>query len=224
MSTQPGFRRTTRFAGLALVLSLALATMASLAPQVFGGNRDGRWSNGDRGDNPVIGSLPCAAAPQMEWMFWEGLENEDLETSSFGFAPMMAMTGENLDSDILTANGDPYGRVNRYENWDAVGSTNYARFILDRYAVQDEEILVWHWVPNEYRGGLIEVFSPFGNTTFESTADAFQVPVSLISGRSGTTKTATAFTFWPNGANADIGRIKLQVEMINEVVVLTYLP
>ena len=224
MSAQPGFRRTTRFAGLALVLFLALATMASLAPQVFGGNRDGRWGDGDRGDNPVIGSLPCAAAPQMEWMFWEGLDNENIGTSSYGYAPMVAMTGEDLASDILTANGEPYGNVNRYENWNAAGSTRYARFILDRYAVKDEDIRVWHWVPNEYRGGLIEVFSPFGNTTFESSADAFEVPVSMISDMSGVSTTSTAFTFWPNGANAHLGRMKLQVNMINEVVVLTYIP
>lgn len=224
MSAQSGFRRTTRFAGLALVLSLAIATMASLAPQVFGGNRDDRWSNGDRGDNPVIGSLPCAAAPQMEWMFWEGLDNKNPGTSSSGYSPMLAMTGEDLVADILTANGDPYGSVNRYENWTAVGSINYARFVLDRYAVHDEDIRVWHWVPNEYRGGLIEVFSPFGDASFESSADAFEVPVSMISDMSGVSTTSTGITFWPNGANAHLGRMKLQVDMINEVVVLTYIP
>jgi hypothetical protein len=216
-------RQTTCFAGLALVTTLALATLAALAPQAVG-NKDGRFGNGDRGDNPVIGSLPCAAAPQMEWMFWEGLSNEESNTVSSGYLPVMAFTGNDLQTCVLNAAGEPYGQVNRYETWDAAGSSKACVFIVDRYAVIDGRISLWQWLPREYRGGEVAVSSPFGDVWDVPGEHAYKIPLSRISDLSGAATTSSVFTFTPSGAFSSLSDLKITVGMNGEVVVVRYQP
>ncbi len=223
MTSSSRSRQTARLAGLALVTTLAIATFAALAPQAVG-NRDGRFENGGRGDNPVIGSLPCAAAPQMEWMFWEGLSNEESSTVSSGYLPVMAFTGSDLQTTVLNAAGEPYGQVNRYETWDAAGSSKACVFVVDRYAVIDGRISLWQWLPREYRGGEVSVTSPFGNALDVPGEHAYKISLDRISKLSGAAVTQSTFTFTPSGAFSFLSDLKVTVEMNGELVVVRYQP
>lgn len=140
------------------------------------------------------------------------------------FLPMFAVVGDSFEEDILTASGQPYGRVNENSNWDAAGSENSALFVLSRYAVIDEDISAWHWVPAEYHGGLVEMNSDLGDMAFRSSDEAFEILIYQRSVLAGRRPFTVGLTFWPKNINPGFPRIKLQIEMINEVVIITYSP
>lgn len=177
---------TRRSLVLGLGLSLAAMGAALLAPTQLpasSGNGQGIFGDDNRGDNPVVGSLPCRRDPYLQPMFWAALYNEAPHIDLFGFEATLAFVGDSLLEDILDAGGEPQGRVDSWPDVHVFGVHKWASVFLSTVSVRQGRVGLWYWVPREYVGGTISLQSNFGTFQLVITEQAFELPLQGFANR-----------------------------------------
>ncbi len=213
---------TRSFLDLGLLAWVPIALLF-VSPLAFGGG-DVDKGGTDRGDNPVVGSLPCMVDPDMEWMFWEPLGNDPNGGIRPGFPAAIAFVGDDLDDSILDADGDPFGIVNDDDGWDAAGSNHACQFYLDRAAVDAREVTSWHWAPSEYIGGTMVMSSPFGSRIVDLDGNAVCIPIQGLSTRTGGGISIATFKISPSSANPTLPVMTVRVTVNGPSVIVDYIP
>lgn len=166
----------SRWFFLLLVLMLVAASWAFLIAN------NGGDGEGDRGDDPLVGSLPSLVSPDPDIMFWLPLggtwqdpNNVQDQRVTLGFI------GESeLNGNLLDAEGDPYGKVNAREDWDCFGLTNNGFVWLARGPALSTEPDLWLWVPKGFLGGNIHFETPLGNSDTTILGNTFQLPLAQV--------------------------------------------
>lgn len=217
-------RRTVRPApwnklliGLALVLGLAL----TLAPVV---RSSGGTSGTGRGDNPVVGSLPCIVDPTgLDSRFWIplGLPGPPSQVSSG--LPMLGLIGPPmLGNSVLDAGGTPYGWVNRQTGWTAFGLTQTGYATVSRVTVATSAVVAWQWVPTGYLGGKVIVQGPSGTTGFPIATQSFPLSLAELALLAG--NPSATVTIEPPAANAALGKRIIRISTTPGAVRVQYEP
>ncbi len=164
-----------------LLLGVALVTGLVAVPPVVGGSGGFNGENSfDRGDNPVVGSLPCMVDPDLLDLFWVPFHSP--KPSSFdllGYPATLGVIGTpELEYELVDAFGAGNGYIDRRTGWACLGLVESAVVVLDRPTVADGSTDLWHFLPEGYLGGNIHVVSPYGEV--DQPIIAQNVPIPLI--------------------------------------------
>jgi len=159
MVTLPDISTRSTFAVLA-----GFALVAG--PALYGG---GEFDSNGRGDNPVVGSLPCVVDLRLDDLFWlpNGLPAPP-PGALVGVPPIIGFTGtKEMAGVLLGAQGEPYGIVDDFEQWSTLGLVNQASVTLDRGAASRDEVSMWQYLPAGYLGGTL-TFNLSGSITSQA--------------------------------------------------------
>ena len=207
-----------------LPAALGLTLMAGLVP-MLPAVWDGHGESIGRGDNPVVGSLPCIVDSRLDDLFW--IPNGFPEPPSrllAGLPPVAAVMGnENLVGSLLGAAGAPYGILDDYEHWDHLGMVNRALLTMDRVSVASGQVSMWQFLPAGYIGGEMEFVLDGIITETPISGQLFPVQLSEIASLPSQVGTATV-TFSPNVSNTSLSEIRVQVSFHNRILNIQYLP
>lgn len=177
-----------------LVLGFGLVVGVSLVSFGFSSDvRGGSQGDLDRGENPVVGSLPCKVDPNLDTIFWEGMGNDDP-----GFAPAfypvtLALVSEDIRGDVQGADGDPYGVLDDRYDWRAFGLQKHGWMSVRANKFLSGAASNWMWAPSGYLGGKWTMQSPLlGTFKSEVGQNAIELPmVALIEATGGNVSIAT---------------------------------
>jgi|FLOH01.1.fsa_nt_gi hypothetical protein len=129
---------------------------------------------GDHGDNPVVGSLPCAINPELDLMFGAGSSGNSL------VAVLGMLGGQDLSNQILDANGTPYGMLNRGGLYTTVGLVHDGFIQVARADARKAFMWLQQWLPNDYLGGTATLTSTIGNNSRSITTNVINLPLMMI--------------------------------------------
>lgn len=184
---------------LALVVVLGLSTGLTTS-QLMGGERGS--GNGDRGENPVVGSLPCLIDDNLDLLFWEGMNEPQPGFQPYGYPVTLGLCSDDLQDDVLDANGQPFGYLNDRWDWRALGLRHQAKIWIDSSAIASGAFTGWLWAPKEYHGGEIEMSSPNGDRKVRIGRHAREMPlVDLVQVANGGVAIANFAIKPPAGTN-----------------------
>lgn len=206
-----------------IVVALALAAALATGPAVVWASGGGGWaSGGGRGENPVVGSLPCVVRAFLNSMFWVPLGYGGPTGGDPGSTPAtLGFIGPpDLGGSVLDANGTPYGMVNFATGWTCVGLTNEGYLLLLRPPVASGQVVVWEWVPVGYVGGTVTVEDALGTSSYPIAAQAFPLPVQGVAVGAGT-PWATV-TIAPPAQNSALGNRVVRVSTTAATIQVRY--
>lgn len=193
-----------------LLLAFAVGMSVGAAPVLFS---SGANSGGDnRGDNPVVGSLPCKInKTTLEGRFWMGLGlgppgGVDLS----GVPATFGMTGPpDLAGAVIDAGGTPYGEINACSGWTCFALSTNAFAVLSRAAVTSGLVTTWEWVPPGYVGGRYVIERPSGTSVVPISTQQF--PLSLVEIAAAVGNPSATVTIYPNAQNQALGTRTLRI-------------
>lgn len=224
LSRRPSLWLKTSTWLLVLGLVLGLGVLPIHYAGLFAGQ--GGAGEEDRGEDPLVGSLPCLVSDDLNIMFALALGDPP---QSFNLVreqtPTMAMIGDHqdLDSAIMDLWGIPLGRLNALADWTAVGLVHNGTATLDKIKVAAETVEVWQWVPAVYLGGTIEIQSAAGVTTTTLTSQSFPIPLKDFAGQlPGTVAEVTISP--PSTYGGPHGDNVILVQVASKQVLVDYTP
>jgi len=182
----------------------------------------GKQNDLDRGENPVVGSLPCMVDDTLDLIFWEGngSENPDLQPAIYPVT--LGMCATDIRQSVLDADGLPYGRLNHRHQWRTLGLQNSGWALFDADSFASGEVTTWFWAPQAYLGGELVMSTPFGSGTVTITPAARELPLSDIVNLSGNSVSVSSFEVRPPAwSSAPV--IQARVTSIGTVVKIEYL-
>lgn len=195
--------------GLGSLLGVS-ALILGMNAQVVGGENQG---NLDRGENPVVGSLPCRIDPTLDLIFWEG---QGLDNPGFmpAFYPAtLGICSTDIENDVIDADGQPYGVLDDAYDWNSMGLQKDGYMLVPRYRVTNGQISSWVWTPSGYIGGELCLQSGLvsGKTTLHQ--NAVEIPISALAQMSPTGHAATVFflAVTPPASRPDLPEINYQI-------------
>lgn len=171
---KPTLRVRHLLLGAALVLGLAAA------PPLAGGSGGLAGGNSvDRGDNPVVGSLPCLVDPRLLDIFWVPLGRPKPSASILlGIQPTLGLLGPTEFTGVLVdAYGSGVGFIDRRSGWSVLGLQSFAQVTFDRAAVAAGAIDLWQYVPVGYLGGSVSEVSFLGAVDRPILSQDVQLPL-----------------------------------------------
>ncbi len=207
--------------GLAFSLSLSLMLFAALPVFDLAAAVHGEVAP-NRGDNPVVGSLPCYEDDSLDLMFWRALGHSEPNVQVFAHRPTLGFVGSyDLGSRVVAADGTPFGIVNRNFGFDvfAVERQAVAEFWLSDVA--SGEISMWQWLPREYFGAKLMIEGP--NFQYEGaiTAPSTKLPIQeLLAAVPNMARTRVLIV--PNAMNAGARPIEMYISNVGELVFVDY--
>ena len=210
--------------GLSMVALIATLLASSHLSASSGGGGQGILGDNNRGDNPVVGSLPCRKDPYLEPMFWSALYDEDPPMDLFGFQPTLGFVGENLLEDILAAAGDPEGRVDAWPNLNVFGVHKWASVFLSTEAVKKGQVGLWYWVPREYIGGTVSFVSTFGSGEAVISDQAFLLPLRAFASRCSSSFGVAKIVFHPPARSVGLDVREVLIAVAGITVNVQHLP
>jgi hypothetical protein len=158
-----------------LVLGLSTAFTAS---QLVGGEPQN--DRGDRGENPVVGSLPCLVNDILDLIFWEGMKENDPGFLPASHPVTLGLCSDDIRGDVIHADGEPFGLLNDRWDWRALGLTQRGRVTFESWKIANGLVSVWMWAPPGYHGGELCMSSSFGERTVRLGKDARELPAADI--------------------------------------------
>ncbi|KAA3608691.1 MAG: hypothetical protein DWQ01_11340 [Planctomycetota bacterium] len=187
---------------------------------VFAGDNLGKT---DRGDDPLVGSLPCMVDPQLMDKFHDafglpGLPSEDILDQR----PTLGLTGLPGLSGLSGLEGIPKGQVDWFEDWNVVGLVQEGQAYLDRGAALTGDITLWQWLPDGYLGGDLTIQGTMGKSHFPILANA--QPLNLADLAALPEGSQSLFTFKPGPGNGALGSLAVEVMVTSSSVLVTFLP
>ncbi|MDP6849509.1 MAG: hypothetical protein QGH51_04240 [Planctomycetota bacterium] len=212
----------TRSRILLATLGLTLAVgLVPMLPAVW----DGIGGSAGRGDNPVVGSLPCVVDPRLDDLFWipNGFPEPPAPFLS-GLPPVAAVMGNtNLSGTLLGAAGQPYGFLDDYENWSHLGMVKRTVLTMDRASVAASQVAMWQFLPAGFIGGEVEFILDGTLTVTPIVGQLLPIQLMEIANLPVSVGTAT-ITFLPNAANLSLSEIRVQVSFHNGTLNIQYQP
>ena len=204
----------------ALCFSVLAGSVVLFSPQQLLSGTGINASGEGRGDNPVVGSLPCAVDDDLDAKFfnWLGL-NGQTGTIQY-YLPTVALAGDAmLETHLIDAMGAPFGMVNAPDNWSAIGSVNQMTLTTTRSSAVNGDYSAVVWVPDDYLGGMVEVSSTLGTISWPIGTQAFSIPVRQLALAPGASVSSTITVTSASGSTFQIG-----VDVIAGVVLLDFQP
>lgn len=188
----------------AVLMTLAFAVGAVLALAPLAPSVDGYNNGNNRGDNPVVGSLPCQVNdPRMYYAMYPFL-GSGCGYNLSGTPPTFTLMGEpDLGGAVLTAEGDPYGGLNAPSSWTCFSLSTNSTVVLNRYAVACGRVTAWEWVPPGYVGGHMVVQGPSESSIVPIFTQFF--PISLIEAAAASGPASMSVTIHPPARNSALG-------------------
>ncbi len=174
-----------------------------------------------RGDNPVVGSLPCVVDDDLDLKFfnWMGMQTPPPGAIQY-YEPTLAFVGgPDLETHIVDAQGTPDGMVNASSSWTAIGSVLQMQVVADRNAASKSFDVVM-WVPDQYIGGSVQMSSTIGGSSFVLAGHAFSLPVAALAGTPGMIVSGTLTVTSADGLET----CSVQVDVIGPVVIVDFQP
>jgi hypothetical protein len=191
-----------------------LATSAMLVSQQ-GDTQNG--GTGDHGDNPVVGSLPCAVDPDLDLIFGGNAE------AVIAPQPILGMVGGiNLSDQILNADGTPYGLVNRGSGFTIMGLVNDGLITVKRADASKAFMLLQQWLPDAYIGGTISMASTVGNLSRPIANNLIDLPLLLVAAAPGPVVNAAITIEGPSGAQ--LPDLTVNISALGNLVTVSYTP
>lgn len=173
-----------------------------------------------RGDNPVVGSLPCIVDDELDLKFFNWLGIQRPPGAVQFHAPTLAFVGgSNLGNYVLDAQGVPDGIVNAASGWSAFGSVNAMQVVCDR-ATAGKSYALACWVPDRFLGGTIQTVSSVGSSTTVIGGRAFSVPFGALASLPGPLAGGTLTVTAADGLES----FTVQVDAIGGLVIVDFQP
>ena len=178
----------------------------------------GAGSDGDHGDNPVVGSLPIEVDTELNMMFGEDTRPGVIHSSD----PILALIGgASLEGNILDASGTPNGRVNGSGEFTILGLRNAGTLVLNRGDFRNVKVRLKQWFPQEYLGGRLTMVSNIGTFSSAITSDRKEFPLAFLANSPAPIVDALITA---QGAGTMGDAITVHVVIIGEVLTVNYLP
>lgn len=204
---------TSKLARMAMGLGSLLGVSAlilGLNSQVIGGQSEG---NVDRGENPVVGSLPCRIDPTLDLIFWEGQGLDDPGFMPAMYPATLGLCSDDIESDVVDADGTPYGVLDDAYDWNSMGLQQAGYMLIPRYRAASGKVTAWVWTPAGYMGGELCLQSSLvsGKTTLQQ--NAVEIPISALAQLAPSGHAATPFylTVTPPANRPDLPEIDYQI-------------
>ena len=174
-----------------------------------------------RGDNPVVGSLPCVVDDDLDLKFfnWMGMQTPPPGFIQY-YEPTLAFVGgSNLESYIVDAQGTPNGMVNASSNWTAIGSILQMQVVSDRVAATKMfDVVIW--VPDQFIGGGVQMSSTIGGSMHTLAGNTFSLPVAALAASPGLTESGMLTVTSADGSET----CTVQVDVIGPLVIVDFQP
>jgi len=210
----------------ALLLALfgGLAILA-IAPFVATQEPDGFVNSGegtsDGGDNPVVGSLPCAVDPTLDLKFYQSANNAHAGVP----VPVMGLIGASLDTQILDALGTPTGFVNRSGGYTIFGMVQNGTAIVSRANLRNGVIDLAQWVPDSFLGGCVTSLGSLGSGKIDITGNVVTLPIMGVAA----SPLLTADVWYviappPAQSGQSVPPLRVHVVIANGLATISYLP
>jgi len=197
--------------GLFLVASGDLAASGPLASVGEG-----------RGDNPVVGSLPCAVdEDELGLKFFKWIGGSMTGSIDYQLPTIAMVGGADLDNYIVDLNGTPDGLVNRASGFTAVGSVQQMSLVADRSAATVHDYRVVLWLPDSLLGSAVEMNSTVGTFTWTASTNAFALPVGTLASAPGPIQSGT-ITVAPPGDSAVA--LQITIDVVAGMVLVDFQP
>ncbi len=204
---------------LLLVLALLPGVFLGFSPVLFSGEGGfGGGAGGNRGGNPTVGSLPSLVDGNLDIQFALPLEN------GLGGAPLPGVPATlgfigppELADSLIDAQGEPFGVVNRAEDWTVFGLRKNGTAWFHRAAAARGAVKLWTWVPEEYLGGTFLVKGSITTHFSTITTQAFNLMLPALASRPEPFGTVT-MTLSPPKASANLGIRTVVVTLTPTVV------
>jgi hypothetical protein len=207
-----------------LLSSLALGLLAGVAPVLYGGD-DGLSGGFGRGDNPVIGSLPCIVDPRIDDLFW--IPNGLPKPPGGFFAGLPAVgaliSGAEFEDALLAVSGDPYGFINGYEHWTVLGFVRSAQVSINRSDLASSRVRMWQFLPKGYLGGEMRFEMPGYTTVSSIGSQNMLVQLTEVAGLPDAVGVARV-VFSPNAYNQALCDITILIPFHFGTVSIKYQP
>ncbi len=221
-------KRTSFLRLLLVALPLLLALGAGGRLYADGEGSLGGGSNGDlpdRGDNPVVGSLPCIVDPRLDGLFWIPYGTGKPDSAILdGIPAILGLVGPPEGRGLLLdAWGTPNGVVGESDDWTTFGLVLDGTVVLDRSAVANQLGSLWLFVPEGYDNGSISVTT--GGTTrtqplLEDLLDLDLASYALSPDLYG----GACVVVTPSIQNAALPKLTVQISWQPGVISYQYLP
>jgi len=212
---------------LLLLLALLPGVFLGLSPVLlseeggFGGG--GAGGGGNRGGNPTVGSLPSLVDGNLDIQFAIPLGNGLGGVPLPGVPPTLGFIGPpELAGALIDAQGEPYGVVNRPDDWTVFGLRKNGTAWFHRAAAAKGTVKLWTWVPQEYLGGTFLVQGSITTHFSTITTQALNLMLPALASRPEPFGTVT-MTLSPPKASADLGVRSVVVTLTPTVVQVDFL-
>jgi hypothetical protein len=190
-----------------------LATSSALVSQQGDSHNGG---TGDHGDNPVVGSLPCAIDPDLDLIFGGN------GTALIAPQPILGMVGGiNLSDQIHNADGTPNGLVNRGSGFTTMALVNDGFITVSRADASKAFMLLQQWLPDAYIGGTISMASTIGNPSRTISNNVIDLPLLMIAAAPGPVINGVITI---SGPSAMQPVLTVNVSAVGNLVTVTYTP
>ncbi|MFQ5749713.1 MAG: hypothetical protein ACE5H3_09685 [Planctomycetota bacterium] len=211
---------------LLLLLALLPGVFLGLSPVLLseeGGFGGGPGGGGNRGGNPTVGSLPSLVDGNLDIQFAIPLENGLGGVPLPGVPPTLGFIGPpELADSLIDAQGDPYGVVNRPEDWTVFGLRQNGTAWFHRAAAANGAVKLWSWVPEEFLGGTFLVQGSITTHFSTITTQAFNMMLPALASRPEPFGSVTMMLAPPT-ASAALGARTVVVTLTPTVVQVDFL-
>ncbi len=203
-----------------VILILAASAFLAAAPLMWAGSGNGAQEGG--GDNPVVGSLPCAVDPDMDLKFWKALGRSPQSGTILRPLPTLAFAGSSaLSRSIVDAWGSA-GSVNAGRGcWSLLGLMQQGGMVTTRSQVLTSQALLWTWLPQSLIGGRVTMVSNIGPWTATVTDNCLALPLPTLCSAGPLVPVDATFSVCPPGSVTPT--VKYRVTVIADVVTVTFL-
>ncbi len=202
---------------VAILIALLMSAAVPLSLWASGGSQS---SEDGGGDNPVVGSLPCAVDPDMDLKFWKALGGGAKSGTIMRPVPTLSCAGANLSSYVPDAWGCA-GSVNGGgASWSLLGLMQQGGMVTTRAAVLTGQVSLWNWLPASYFGGRVIMACPNSAWNLSITESCFALPLAQLC---ASILPVVDATFTVSGANASVAVVKYRVLIVGDVVTVSFL-
>lgn len=178
----------------------------------------GAGSDGDHGDNPVVGSLPIEVDSELDMMFGEDTRPGVIRTNE----PILALVGGMpLEGEILDAFGTPNGRVNAGDGFTILGLHKTGTLLVDRGDCRNGKINLEQWFPDGYLGGRLTMVSNIGSFSSAIEGARKDFPLKFLATSPAPIVDALITA---QGAGNMGESVTVHIVIVGEVVTVNYLP
>lgn len=214
-------RKLTKRAFAALSIAALAGVVSLVSPRDLLSSQGVQLTSGEgRGDNPVVGSLPCRKTDDLDLKFFNWLGISRPPGAIQVHEPTLAFAGgPDLAYHILDAQGDPTGMVNASVNWTAFGSTNAMQVVTSRASAGKDYALA-AWVPDRFVGGTVQTVSSLGTSSHVIQSRTLGVPVGALAAMPGPVASGTLTVTSLDGSES----FTVQIDVIATLVTVDFQP